>query len=82
MPTLLTVKVAGVAVLLTTRSGESPISPKLLSIDCPPDGRTMPLIADGVVVTGVAVPVEVPSIVPGVVMPLRVSAGWVGSVTV
>ena len=70
------------AVLLTTRSGESPISPKLLSTDSPPGGSTMPLIADGVVVTGVAVPTAVPSMVPALVMPLSVSAGCVGSVTV
>ena len=39
-------------------------------------------IALGMVVTGVAVPLPVPSTVPAVVMPLAVPAGWVGSVRV
>ncbi len=54
------------------------ISPKLLSVDSTPGPSTIVLIADGVVSRGVAVP----PLLPGMVLPLLVSGGWTGSVTV
>ena len=79
---LLTVKLAGEWLLVTRKSGELPISPKLLSTDTPANGSTMPLMAEGTVVGAVAVPIVAPPIVPAVVMPFTVPVGWVGSVTV
>ena len=78
MAGLVTVKTGSACVLVTRRSGEFASSPKWLPVAAPPTGSTMPLIADGSVVTGVAVP---PS-VPAVVTPLTVPGGCVGSVTV
>jgi hypothetical protein len=75
---LFTVTVAGLCDLATRRSGELPISPKLLATPCPPGGTVMPPMTDGATVGAVAVP---PS-VPGVVWPFTVPAGWVGSVRV
>ena len=48
------------------------VSPKLLPIDAPPAGSTMPDTALGTVVTGVAVPLGLPPIVPATVVPLIV----------
>ncbi|MNV97715.1 hypothetical protein D3C71_1928740 [compost metagenome] len=79
---LLTVKRVLPADLLTSMSGESPISPKLLSSESPPSGNTIWLIAEGTVSRPVATPVTMPSTAPALVMPLRVCGGWVGSVTV
>ena len=72
---LFTVTSTGAWLVLTRRSGELPISPKLLSSAWPPGGSTMPAIADGAAVGAVAVP---PS-VPAEVMPLTVPAGCCGS---
>ncbi|MNN26678.1 hypothetical protein D3C81_1401910 [compost metagenome] len=63
--------------LLTSMSGESPISPKLLSTDLSPGLSTIPVISE-VVVDGL---LPVPPVLPAVVLPLSVSAGWFGSVT-
>ncbi|MDH4392262.1 MAG: hypothetical protein QE285_12680 [Aquabacterium sp.] len=76
MKRLFTVTTAGLCDLATRRSGELPISPKLLARLCTPAGRLMVLMADGVT----AGPVAVPPKVPAVVRPFTVPAGWVGSV--
>ncbi|MNF19155.1 hypothetical protein D3C80_2237200 [compost metagenome] len=68
--------------MLTFRSGESAISPKLAPIAAAPGVNTIVLIAEGSVPRGVAVPLETPLTVPGVVTPSVVNGGWSGSVTV
>ena len=78
MASLVTVKTGSACVFVTRRSGEFASSPKLLPVAAPPTGSTMPLIAEGSVETGVAVP----PCEPAVVMPLTVPGGCVGSVTV
>ena len=81
VPTLSTVKRASTEALVTSTSGELPISAKSLPIEAPPTGRAIAEIAEGRVAGDVAVPVTVPLTVPAVVMPLSVAGGWVGSVT-
>ncbi len=73
-----TVKMASSCVLRTRRSGDWPISAKLLARLSPPGGSTMALIAEGVLVLAVAVPPSEPTRV----WPFSVPTGWVGSVTV
>ncbi|MNV06269.1 hypothetical protein D3C71_966390 [compost metagenome] len=68
----LTVNTAVVARLLTTRSGVSATSPKLLAIDCVPAPSTIWLIAEGTRLRSVATPSTLPCTVPGLVMPLVV----------
>ena len=53
-------------------------SPKLLPVDFPPGVSTMPLMAE----TATPGSVALPPALPGVVRPLTVPAGCVGSVSV
>jgi hypothetical protein len=78
---LLTVNLAGLCDLLTSMSGESPISPKLLLTDCAPEPSTMAEITDTGSVVAVATPSATPFTEPGLVMPFTVLGGCVGSVT-
>ena len=69
---------ASTAFFVTRKSGEFAGSPKLLPLDRAPGVSTMALMAEKGVVGAVATP----PLLPGVVMPLTVPAGCVGSVTV
>ena len=68
VPMFSSVKVAGVLIFVTTKSGESPNSPKSLLIDATPGARTTGVILDEVGVGAEAVP----PVLPGVV----IQANW------